>query len=177
MREEKAGRQTVFQRLDYQRELTRQDLSQRHLVLYCKSGTNVSAAHFERGPKAVPFIVDHTLYGAAFSDAEEADYLCAILNSEMVNERIKPFQSTGLLGERDIHKKLLELPIPLYSSAFKDHRKLAELGAEAREIAAEIVKSPSFPAGSSLARQRAAVRTALKETLAEIDSLVRKLLA
>ena len=177
MREDKAGRQTVYQRLDYQRELTRQSLSQRHLVVYCKSGTNVSAAHFERRPRSLPFIVDHTLYGAPFSDSDEADYVTAVLNSTTVNEQIKPFQSTGLLGERDIHKKLLDLPIPPYSSAFKDHRRLAELGAEARETAAAIVKSASFPAGSSLARQRAAVRTALKGTLAEVDSLVRKLLA
>jgi len=177
MREEKASRQTLVQWLDYQGKLTAQDLSQRHLVLYCKSGTNVSAAHFERRPKALPFIVDHTLYGAVFSDEDEADYVTAILNSETVNERIKPFQSTGLLGERDIHKKLLELPIPPYSSAFKDHQRLAELGAEAAATAAEVVKSPSFPAASSLARQRAAVRTALKDTLDEIDSLVRKLLA
>lgn len=176
MRENKAAKQTIYQRLDYQRELTRQNLAQRHLVLYCKSGTNVSAAHLERNSKALRFVIDHTLYGAAFSDSDEADYLAAVLNSKTANERIKPFQSTGLLGERDIHKKLLDLPIPQYSSASKDHRKLAELGAKARVDAAAIVKSAAFPAGSSLARQRAAVRAALKDTLAEIDSLVRKLL-
>lgn len=175
-REGKAGRMTALEWLDYQGKLTSQTFSQRHLVLYNAAGTNVSAAHFDRKSNHFRFAVDHKMYWAAFSDSDEADYVTAILNSEAVNNRIKPFQSTGLLGERDIHKKLLELPIPLYSSAFKDHRKLAELGAQARFAAAEIVKSSSFPSASSLARQRAAVRLALKDTLAQIDSLVRKLL-
>src|SRR5690348_3408801 len=109
-RGEKAQRQSLQQRLDYQRELTRQNLSHRHLVLYNKSGTNVSAAHLDRNEQALRFVVDHILYYAAFSDTHEADYVTAILNSETANERIKPFQSTGLLGERDVHKKLLDLP-------------------------------------------------------------------
>jgi len=176
-RDSKAGKQTVYQRLDYQRELTRQDLSQRHLVLYNMSGTNISAAHFDSASVKLRFVIDSTIFSAAFSDPSEADYVAAILNSEVVNDAIKPFQATGLLGERHIHKKVLELPIPPYSSAFKDHRTLAELGEKARLDAAAIVKSATFPAGSSLSRQRAAIRLALKDTLAEIDSLVRKLLA
>lgn len=175
-RRNKAGRQTVYERLDYQKELTRQDFSQRHLVLYNAAGTNVSAARFDRNSAALRFIVDHKMYWAAFSNGQEADYITAILNSKTANDRIKPFQSTGLLGERDIHKKLLDLPIPLFSSAFKDHRRLADLGAKARADAAKIVKSPSFPHDGSLSRQRAAIRTALADTLAEIDSLVRKVL-
>ncbi|HXT74207.1 MAG TPA: N-6 DNA methylase [Candidatus Angelobacter sp.] len=173
---QKSQSQTVYQRLDYQRELTRQNPSRRHLVLYNKSGTNISAAHFEGNAQSPPFVVDHTLYWAAFSEPHEADYVVAILNSETVNRRIKPFQSTGLLGERDVHKKLLDLPIPLYSSAFKDHRKLAELGEKARLDAAAAVKSGGFPPSSSLARRRAFVRLTLKDVLAEIDLLVRKLL-
>ena len=176
-REDKAGRMTALEWLDYQGKLTAQDLRQQHLVLYNAAGTNVSAAHLNRRSFGLRVLVDHKMYWAAFADPSEADYVAGILNSETVNERIKPFQSTGLLGERDIHKKLLELPIPLYSSAFKDHRKLAELGAEAAATAAEIVKSASFPAASSLARQRGAVRLALKDTLTEIDFIVRKLLA
>lgn len=43
--------------------------------------------------------------------AREADYPGAVLNSPVVNEKIKPFQSRGLLGERDIPKKVLELQV------------------------------------------------------------------
>ena len=175
-REEKAGKQTLYERLDYQRELTWQNLSHRHLVLYNAPGTNVSAAYFDREAHALSLIVEHTVYSAAFADRSEADFIIAILNSETANEAIKPFQATGLLGERHIEKKLLDLPIPIYNPNAGEHRKLAEFGEQARREAAAIVKSPGFPAASSLARQRAFVRQNLKGTLAEIDRLVRGIL-
>jgi hypothetical protein len=102
--------------------------------------------------------------------------LAALLNSRYVNDAIKPFQSTGLLGERDVHKKVLELPIPTFDHASQDHCRLAELGELAAKEAAAIIKSQAFPAGSSLARQRACVRHGLKSLLREIDKLVQKIL-
>lgn len=175
-RKGKAKKQNLYERLDYQRELTRQDLSQRHLVLYNHSGMNLAAAYFDRHSCALPFVVDVKLYWAAFRDAEEADYVAAVLNAEFVNAAIKPFQSTGLLGERDIHKKVLDLPIPVYNRKLEEHQRLAELGQRARDEAAAVAKSPSFPAASSLARQRAFMRENLKKTLQEIDRLVRRIL-
>lgn len=172
----KAGRVTALEWLNYQGKLTGQNLNQRHLVLYNAAGTNVSAAHFDRHSPSLPFVVDHKLYWAAFSDPQEADYVAAILNSETVNERIKPFQSTGLLGERDVHKKLLELPIPSYDRESQGHLRLAELGDTAAKEAARLVGSDSFPSRMSLARQRGLIRQNLKETLAEIDRHVKKLL-
>jgi type I restriction-modification system DNA methylase subunit len=43
-RKDKADKQNLYERLDYQKELTRQVFSQRHLVLYNHSGMNVAAA-------------------------------------------------------------------------------------------------------------------------------------
>ena len=113
-RKQKAENQTLYQRLDYQRELTVQNLSHPYLVLYNAAGTNISAAVFDRHSLPMPFVVDHKLYWAAFDTEEEAHYLAAILNSNVPNDEIKPFQSLGLMGERDIHKKVLELPIPVF---------------------------------------------------------------
>lgn len=175
-RGDKAKKQSLYERLDYQGELTSQDPSQRHLVLYNAGGTNVSASRFDRLSYPLPLIVEHKLYWSAVADEDEADYLAALLNSTAANRAIKPFQSTGLLGERDIEKKLLDLPIPTYDAAIKEHRKIAELGETARQAAADLVKSQSFPAAGSLARQRGFLRQNLKSTLAEIDQLVRKIL-
>jgi hypothetical protein len=100
--------------------------------------------------------------------------LCAVLNSDIVNLAIKPFQAIGLLGERHIQKKLLELPIPTYNHEDRMHAQIAETGAAAREAAPEAVKSDKFPA--SLGRQRAFVRTHLQKELKEIDKLVATLL-
>jgi hypothetical protein len=72
---DKADKQSLYQRLDYQKELTRQELRQRHLVLYNAAGTNVSAAYFDRKSSPFPFIVDRKIYWAAFSDPLEAHYV------------------------------------------------------------------------------------------------------
>jgi hypothetical protein len=123
------------------------------------------------------FVVEHKLYWAAFSDPNEDHYVVAVLNSATANQAIKPFQSTGLMGERDIEKKLLELPIPVFNPEDTAHRKLSELGAAAMTCAQEAFKSSGFPANGLLARQRAFVRTHLEAEMQEIDDLVAKLLS
>jgi len=172
-RERKADRQSVYDRLDYQGEMTDQKLGERHLVLYNTAGTNLAAAHADRRWFQIPFIVDHKTYWASCATPQEADFLAAILNSEAVNEAIKPFQSMGLMGERDIHKKVLDLPLPAFSSANATHRTLAQLGEQARMKAAALVKSPDFP--PHLARRRRWMREQLKDLLTRIDEIVRTL--
>jgi type I restriction-modification system DNA methylase subunit len=175
-RGEKAEKQTIYERLDYQRGLTIQSLKHRHLVLYNAAGTNVSAAYFDRSEHP-RFVVEHKLYWGAFADASEAHYVVAVLNSETANEVIKPFQSTGLMGERDIEKKLLDLPIPTFDSDKPTHRKLSALGEKARRMALDALMSGDFPADSSTARQRAFMRTVVNAELREIDTLVATLLS
>jgi hypothetical protein len=175
-REDKADKQNVYERLDYQKELTRQEFRQRYLVLYNHSGMNVAAAFFDRGLEPIPFVVDVKLYWAAFSTRQEADYVSAVFNSETVNAAIKPFQSAGLLGERDIHKKILELPIPVFDAENPKHQKISELGVKAREEAVKAIKSGEFPVDKDIARQRGFMREHLKSELEEIDKLVAALL-
>ena len=93
-REEKKG-YSVVEWLDYSGKLTAQSLEHRHLVLYNHSGVNVSATYFDRTTASAPFIVDVKLYWAAFSNPREAHYLVATLNSDAVNEAIKPFNQWG----------------------------------------------------------------------------------
>lgn len=175
-RGDKAGNQDAYEWLDYQGKLSAQKLAQRYLVLYNAEGTNVAAAFFDRSEHPLPLIVEHTVYWAALASRGEADYLCAVLNSEVVNLAIKPFQAMGLLGERHIQKKLLELPIPTFNHEDRKHMKISELGGKAREIVAIATKSGEFPIDSSVARQRAFIRTHLEAEMEEIDQLVAKLL-
>ena len=171
----KADRQSVYDWLDYNGKLTMQNLKARYLVLYNASGTNMSATAVDRKSLVEPLVVDHKLYSGQCSTIEEADFLAAILNADSVNEQIKPFQSYGLLGERDIHKKVLDLPIPIFDPRIPQHRQLSELGKHARLEAASFIVSNTLPA--SLGRQRALVRKGVSETLSEINDLVGKLLS
>jgi hypothetical protein len=172
----KSQSQTLLQRIDYQKGLTAQSPKHRHLVLYNAAGTNVSATYCDRDALNLPLLVEHKLYWGAFNSEEEAWYVTAILNSVTVNDAIKPFQSTGLLGERDIEKKLLDVPIPLFVSTNPTHKTLVLLGERAHQEAQAALKSADFPSGPSLARQRSFIRKALEDTLGEIDGLVKVLL-
>ena len=96
------------------------------------------------------------------------------MNSSISNDAIKPFQSMGLMGERDIEKKLLDLPIPKFKSEDHKHVALAELGRQARERIRTHLKPDDLP--GSLARQRGWVREQLKSELSEIDKIVKTLL-
>jgi hypothetical protein len=175
-RQKKASRQSAYERLDYQRSLSTQDLAAPHLVLYNAAGTNLSAAVFSRSDSAETFFVDAKLYYLTTTKRSEAAYLAAILNSRVVNLLIKPFQSVGLQGERDIHKKVLELPIPLFDERKADHVALAKLGEEAAKRAKEAIekaKGENWPAG--LARRRAIVRQGIGDVLDRIDEAVKQL--
>ena len=176
LREKKADRQSVYQRLDYQKGLTSQDLSAPHLVLYNAAGTNISAAVFSRKECPQTFFVEHKLYYFTTNKRSEAHYLAAVLNSSTVNLLIKPFQSVGLMGERDIEKKVLELPIPLFDDRKPEHLALAKLGEEARKQAAIVIASAkleNWPGG--LARRRAIIRKGLGDVLDRIDQAVKQL--
>jgi hypothetical protein len=175
-RKGKVNKQNLYERLEYQGGLTAQHLNHRYLVLYNAEGTNVAATFVDRSSYALPLVVEHTVYWAAFADRNEADYLCAVLNSEVVNLAIKPFQAIGLLGERHIQKKVLELPIPTFDHENKAHVTIAAAGAQAGEEAAKLVNSGEYSADSSIARQRGFVRLNLKSTMKEIEKLVAHLL-
>jgi hypothetical protein len=174
-RKQKAETQTLYERLDYHAGLTCQTLSAHYLVLYNAAGTNISAAVLDRHSLPMPFVVDHKLYWAAFDTVEEANYLIAILNSNVPSDEIKLFQSLGLMGERDIHKKVLELPIPIFDRKKPNHRSLAKLGVEGRRQAAEFIGGTALPA--SLAKKRGMVRKAVTDRIQEIDALVEPLLS
>jgi hypothetical protein len=143
-------------------------------VIYNAAGTNLSAAVVDCTALAEPFVVEHKLYWMAARNLEEADYVAAILNSTAANEAIKPFQSMGLMGERDIEKKVLDLPIPRFDGQDPQHRELAHLGSQARSQVTTFLRNQELP--PSIARRRAVVRAAVGETLARIDVAAKELI-
>jgi hypothetical protein len=142
--------------------------------LYNTSGTNVSAVSVRKPDFALPLVFDCTVYSGTVTSADEADYLTSVLNSTVSNEAIKPFQAMGLLGERHIHKKLMDLPIPRFQPADGRHAGLVRLGRQAREAARTSLETAD--PRTSLARRRGWVRDRLRNELAEIDRVVKRLL-
>jgi hypothetical protein len=122
-----------------------------------------------------PFYADYNTYWAAARSESEAHYLVSILNSRKINEIVKPFQSMGLMGERDICKKILEIPIPEYDKADSTHKRLAEISASAAAKVRELIQKGNLEGNA--ARMRGKIRESLSSELTEIDEKTNILLA
>jgi hypothetical protein len=143
VRTERQRGTSVYEWLNYQNKLTKQNPNFKYKVVYLRSGTNLAATVVVDEPylvrvgnnelKVNGIIIHTTLYLYQTNNEDEAHYLTAVLNSSILNELVKPMQTKGAYGPRDFHKKPLEFPIPRYDFNNPVHRRLSELGKEARE--------------------------------------------
>ena len=162
-------RLTLLEQLDYRRKLTGQFPLQPERVIYTASGMHLTAARLQeqRG------IIEHSLYWSKVVNADEALYLCAILNSARVTELVRPLMAYGK-DERHFDKHLWRLPIPRFRARDSLHGELATLGgqAEAELATLELDESKHFAA------QRRAFREYLEGSTVgrAIDALVTRLL-
>lgn len=162
---------SLLRQVDYQNKLSNQlPIAQGSTrVVYSKGGMYLAAAIVTDES-----IIDHKLYWATVGSLEEARYLVAILNSDEITARVRPLQARGEHNPRDFDKYVWQLPIPLYDAAEQSHRRLADLGAQAEQIAASIV----IPAGTRFETLRRFVREAVREAPigAAIEAEIRLLL-
>jgi type I restriction-modification system DNA methylase subunit len=90
----------------------------------------LSAIKTDLGTK--PMIPTHTAAFFSVDDKSEAHYLCAILNSEIVNNFIKSFSAAGRgFGTPSVMENLA---IPKFNGNKRLHHRLAELSEEAHEL-------------------------------------------
>ena len=82
-------------------------------------------------------IVDYKLFWVTCKDAQEAYYLLAIINSDVLYEMVTPLMSKGQFGARDLQKQLWKLPIPEFDPEDSLHAVVSEAGRVAAEGAAE----------------------------------------
>lgn len=171
---------TLFERLNFNSLLMKQNLKTKYMVLYNRSGTNLTATVHQfgqlkkiNGIAVGGFIVDSSTYRVETDSLSHADYLCAILNSENVMEAIKETMSKGLMGERDIHRRPFEVcEIPLFNCKNDLHNQIATLGEICRLKAAKVAGSMEGRIG----RARLEMREYLAAELHELDKLVARLL-
>ncbi len=178
---------STYDRLDRVHGLTRQGPDTLYRVLYGRSGTFLTAAVVETEPLCAEFggqavaarglLVDNATYGLELSAKAESHYVAAMLNAPVVDSMIKPMQSRGQWGPRDIHKKVLELPIPKFDPGDPAHQRLSELGKTCSAKVTAWVNGGGPGKVQSIGRLRGMVRQMLKPELEEIDALVRGLLA
>jgi N-6 DNA Methylase len=120
----------LWERVNHLGHLSAQASRSRWLVLYTSAGSRPVAAVVDSMATEYPLVVRDQTYWASFYDVDEANYLVAMLNSDEAADGIRAFMTTGLFGPRHIHKRVLDLPIPLYNADDERHRALARLGAK-----------------------------------------------
>jgi hypothetical protein len=160
-----SDRLSLAERLDYQATLSKQFPISPLRVVYNRAGMHVVAAKITDRRA----LIANGLYWATVASVEEADYLCAILNAPITTELVRPFMSYGK-DERDIHKHVWEVPIPLFDANNPIHRRLAGLGKIAGETAAHFSRSADL----HFAATRRHLRQLLESTAEgkEINELV-----
>lgn len=166
-------------RLNFHRGLTQQNLNAPYLVIYTASAKDANAAVVKREDFDREFIVDSKAYVYYTYHINEAYYLAAILNSTLPNLLMKDFQSRGLFGARDVHKKILDVYFPKFSEKNEKHLRLAELGRIAHEKTAEFLKTIDKDIkieGLQLGKLRVEIKKNLSQEMQEIDEIVQEII-
>lgn len=164
------ARMSLAERVDAMGTLRAQANRATIRVLYSASGTRLSACWSQD----TDAFVDKTAYWAAAESVEEAGYLAAILNTEVVLKRVRDLQPVGQRDPRHFDNLVWTLPIPEFDGAEALH---ADLSAAAMHAAA-IVANVELPSAAHFTTQRRLVRQALADDgVAEtIERLVDALL-
>lgn len=168
---------TATQYLNYQNKIISQNLNSRYLVLYNSSAKDANATLLDRKNYDIEFIADHKTYWFGTNSVNEGYYLTSILNSSIPNALMKDFQSKGLFGARDVHKKILDVYFPRFDEHNETHNKLAQLSKHAHAKAKLYLEANPPQQDLSaihLGRLRVAIKKHLSEEMKEIDKLVKK---
>jgi hypothetical protein len=131
MKHRSSERLTLAEQLDYQSKLSKQFPIPPLRIVYNRAGMHLVAAKISDRRA----LIASGLYWASVRTHEEADYLCAVMNAPVTTELVRPFMSYGK-DERDIHKHVWEVPIPLFDPNNGVHNRLAELGRAAEKFVA-----------------------------------------
>jgi hypothetical protein len=165
------GGMTLRDRWNYGRAIANQLPAGHIRVLLAASGTQPAAVKLVGDESG---IAEHKLYWTAVKAKPEANYLCAILNSETARAAAEHWQSEGQWGKRDFDKAVFNLPIPLYDSKNALHCDLAAAAERAEALAAKV----ELKEAEHFTRTRARIRKALIDhgIAGKIEAMVARLI-
>ena len=143
-------------------------------VVYSSAGVPTAAVLTDAAT-----LVESKLFWISCQGQDEANYLLAIINSDVLYQAVTPFMSKGQFGARDLQKHLWELPIPAFDKSKQLHRDLSDAGAVARkrvEGILEVLRREKDNVTVTAARKE--IRTWLRESEEgqRVANLVAKLL-
>ncbi len=158
------GNLTLIEQIDYMGKLSQQVPIAPRRVVYATSGMHIAAAMIE-DPQA---IIDSKLYWATVATQAEGYYLTAVLNAPIATVLVRPLMSYGK-DERDIHKHVWKLPIPLFDPTDPVHAEIEEIGKSLTEQVADLhFDSSNFVTQRRVVRGLVSQRQRLDELVAEL---------
>ena len=171
---------------NYRKKLTTQNINDRYRVIYGGSGTNLACCVLDieidglrvKGRQVQGIAMDYTNFFYSAPSEAEAHYLCAILNSSIVNQQIKAHQPEGLWGARHIQRTPFEAcAIPIFDAGHDAHHELASLSRAAHAKIEELkgMQENQLLNGAP-GRARGRARELLADELAAINAIAAKLL-
>jgi hypothetical protein len=183
---EKAGKMTIYQRLDRYHGLTQQR-RRKYTVVYpdvnrvmfasVLVGNDTLPATEEEGQQPNRFIAENAMYYADTEDKGEAFFLASWLNSPIIDQMLQSFRRKEQAGHPHVHKKVWEFPIPSYDPSSAKHRSMASLGEDCAQVVKGIVLSVTSKGDRvGLMGLRNRIREELKDRIAEIDALAGEIL-
>ena len=131
----------LLDNLDYLRKLSAQhpspDDSSANVVrvVYGKAGRPTAAIVDDSR-----VLIDYTLYWIETASSAEANWLTAVLNSDVLRDKLRPLMPKGQFGDRDIEKHPWRLPIPLFDPADTLHREIAAAASATTQAAAAVLR-------------------------------------
>ncbi len=171
---ERSENMSFSDRLDFQKGMTAQNLQYRYIVIYTASAKDANAVVIDRKKIDKTFIAESKTYWFSTNNLKEAYYITSFLNSNCANEKIKAFQTTGLFGPRDIHKRILEVYLPRYDAKNAEHKLLAQIGKTCEEKVENLISG--IGDDYHIGQLRIQVRNLLSGDLKEIDKALEKML-
>jgi hypothetical protein len=163
-------RVTLAESLNHLQKLTTQSTRAPIRILYPASGTRLSACWLQDDD----VYVDKNAYWATANSLREAAYVTAIINAEIVLDRVRDLQPVGQRDPRHFDNLVWTLPIPEFDANEALHMDLAGAALHAADIASRV----ELPEDAHFTTKRALIRQALEaDGVAEtIERLVDALL-
>ncbi|MFX1455037.1 MAG: N-6 DNA methylase [Promethearchaeota archaeon] len=133
-------------------------------VVYNNSGSTINSAVVEGD-----FLITGDLSFYDTDDLNEAYYLSAVLNSNILSEHIKIMKSS-----RHIFKLPFNIPIRKFNPENSQHEKLAELGKKGKEIAEKLINEAQHYKKSKITKNylQQILNSELKTIVHQIDKLL-----
>lgn len=178
---EKLRNKPIYDQVNYNGNLLNQKPNTEYKIIYTAAGHHMTSAVVKGKEEYLfgeinqqlttdTFFVDSAMYYYNANSFEEANYLCSILNSKTIDEFIKPHQSRGNFGARNIHKAPLTYPIPKFDEQNKTHIKLSKLGEKCTVKSIDIQKNLNL---RGIGHIRNKIRDGLSDEISEIDELIK----